>query len=246
MSEIHPALQAAAEILERFLRADAPAERPKIEEWEACYAKLFTQMNDLLRAKVNPQPDDSEACREAEEWEARLAVKHYEGEENAIIKYEGGYVEIVGGREEAEEFLRAAQKAFSKPTQSVDELIKAVEGLLPCPFCGFRAIAPQESDSPECSVVCGNPDCTASVGDFIKADYAIKMWNTRQTTPAPTPASEGDVERVAWAIALADGKRNPNHFLAGMKMAVSTDHYYTLAKAAIAAYNSKPDGEGKL
>lgn len=42
------ALKVASEILLRF--ANSPADRPKIEEWEACYAKLFTQMNEIVKS----------------------------------------------------------------------------------------------------------------------------------------------------------------------------------------------------
>lgn len=43
---VHPALAAAAEILANF-----KTEGNKLEEWQACYAKLFTQMNEICNQK---------------------------------------------------------------------------------------------------------------------------------------------------------------------------------------------------
>lgn len=51
--QIHPALKAAAEILERF--ANSKADRPKIEEWQACYAKLMLDANNALRNKTESE-----------------------------------------------------------------------------------------------------------------------------------------------------------------------------------------------
>jgi hypothetical protein len=65
-----------------------------------------------------------------------------------------------------------------------------------------------------------------------------------QTPPAPTPASEGDVERVARAIIIArDGKKDGER---RFQDPIIRKAYIEDAKAAIAAYNSKPDGEGEL
>lgn len=46
-TQVDPALQEAAAILRRF-REPIAGEHPKLEEWQACYAQLFTQMNDIL------------------------------------------------------------------------------------------------------------------------------------------------------------------------------------------------------
>lgn len=43
---VHPALANAAEILANF-----KSEGNKLEEWQACYAKLFTQMNEICNQK---------------------------------------------------------------------------------------------------------------------------------------------------------------------------------------------------
>jgi len=46
MRGLHPSLEAAAEILERFAEHGSG---DKLEEWQASYAKLFQQMNDLVK-----------------------------------------------------------------------------------------------------------------------------------------------------------------------------------------------------
>lgn len=51
-SSIDKALDQAAEILTHFNRADKPIEGNKLEEWQACYAMLFKQMNDLVSSSV--------------------------------------------------------------------------------------------------------------------------------------------------------------------------------------------------
>lgn len=45
-SKLAQALEIASDILLKF-QSSHPADRPKIEEWEACYAMLFKQLNNL-------------------------------------------------------------------------------------------------------------------------------------------------------------------------------------------------------
>lgn len=84
------------------------------------------------------------------------------------------------------------------------------------------------------------------IGTQATLDAVLELF--RQTPPAPTPASEGDVERVARALA---GRYWLDHTIEGYadKESYVTTRWNAFtpdAKAAIAAYNSKPDGEGKL
>lgn len=114
------------------------------------------------------------------------------------------------------------------------DLIKAVEGLLPCPFCGEHP-----SMTPMGFVVCSTRLCC----EGMMLPY---YWNTRQTPPAPTPASEGDLERVAALMAERDRKLYPN-----AQIMPSHEHYCDKAREyemlrSEALQHSKPDGEGKL
>lgn len=61
---VHPALAAAAEILANF-----KTEGNKLEEWQACYAKLFTQMNDICNQKRELVEDDNYQGAMAEIYE---------------------------------------------------------------------------------------------------------------------------------------------------------------------------------
>ena len=72
VSKVQAALESAAEILANF---KGEGERTKQEEWEACYAMLFKQMNDLVNAKGAEQPVD---CREAFETWCLTNSFHYE------------------------------------------------------------------------------------------------------------------------------------------------------------------------
>lgn len=63
VSKVDTALEKAAEILANF---KPELKRDKLEEWQACYAMLFTQMNELVNDKKAEQPV---GCREAfERW----------------------------------------------------------------------------------------------------------------------------------------------------------------------------------
>lgn len=61
---VHPALATAAEILANF-----KTEGNKLEEWQACYAKLFTQMNDICNQKRELVEDDNYQGAMAEIYE---------------------------------------------------------------------------------------------------------------------------------------------------------------------------------
>lgn len=61
--QVHPALLACAEILEQFHKREVRSQdtiEDKLLQWQACYAFLFRQMNDLLSApkRESPQPDE--------------------------------------------------------------------------------------------------------------------------------------------------------------------------------------------
>jgi hypothetical protein len=76
------ALQIAGRILERFA-ASEEGKRPKIEEWEACYAMLFTQMNYLLiDARVLCAP----RLTQYEVADVIAAVEHHEDKGMYITK----------------------------------------------------------------------------------------------------------------------------------------------------------------
>lgn len=47
--DISKALENGAKILAHFQRKDRPMENNKLEEWEACYARLFKQLNDAAQ-----------------------------------------------------------------------------------------------------------------------------------------------------------------------------------------------------
>lgn len=61
ISVVDKALENAAYILANF---KGEGERTKLEEWEACYAMLFTQMNDLVQL-TKPKPVSSEVTIDA-------------------------------------------------------------------------------------------------------------------------------------------------------------------------------------
>jgi hypothetical protein len=89
---VHPALQAASDILERFAKSKE-AERPKIEEWEACYAMLFKQMNDVY------QNYHATAVRECDGWFIPLSCMTKLAQETftqmmAVIA-KGGQVDVI-------------------------------------------------------------------------------------------------------------------------------------------------------
>lgn len=65
-------------------------------------------------------------------------------------------------------------------------LYKTPEGLLPCPHCGGEAdVHYFAHDDSECTVMCSNPNCRASVsarscGSMTTAyNRARKLWNRR-------------------------------------------------------------------
>lgn len=63
ISVINQALEKAAEILANFKGAP---DSTKLEEWQACYARLFTQMNDLVQStKPVSSPVSLEKCAKA-------------------------------------------------------------------------------------------------------------------------------------------------------------------------------------
>lgn len=54
------------------------------------------------------------------------------------------------------------------------------EQLLPCPFCGSRAVYGKDVLNPhQCwYITCVNADCGATVGNFSQQDMAIQIWNS--------------------------------------------------------------------
>ena len=66
-------------------------------------------------------------------------------------------------------------------------LAKTPDGLLPCPFCGGEVdVHYFAHDDSECTVMCSNPNCRASVsarscGSMTTAyNRARKLWNRRE------------------------------------------------------------------
>ena len=95
----------------------------------------------------------------------------------------------------------------NKPTELV-----VTQALLPCPFCGKRAII-ETFPSGLKQVSCSDDDassCLAAItwGSFSREAEAIAAWNTRLASTAP--ASEDEVERVMSLVpqAYADIKLN--------------------------------------
>lgn len=56
VSKVESALEAAAEILANYKTQTNKDCEAKLHEWQACYAMLFKQMNDLVNAKSAEQP----------------------------------------------------------------------------------------------------------------------------------------------------------------------------------------------
>lgn len=69
------------------------------------------------------------------------------------------------------------------------------ENLLPCPFCGGKALITRfEQGIDAYYVVCGNPKCLAGIGFELPEAEAIAAWNTRTER---TCKPQGEWERVS-------------------------------------------------
>lgn len=68
---------------------------------------------------------------------------------------------------------------------------------------------------------------------LLKADDHYRA--TRTPPIAGAKVSEADVERVAWKMALADGRDNTDHLVASTRLVFGMERYKILAKAAITA-----------
>lgn len=88
---VHPALATAAEILANF-----KTEGNKLEEWQACYAKLFTQMNEICNQKRESKKRKSIFIGSKVEWVSENFNGSYEmfidpdAIYDALNKIEGG------------------------------------------------------------------------------------------------------------------------------------------------------------
>jgi hypothetical protein len=69
--------------------------------------------------------------------------------------------------------------------------VKAVVGLLPCPFCGGRAVM-NHGGFGECFVTCANDNCGGRLGCgiwFTTAAQAMDVWNRRPNASLDRPAA---------------------------------------------------------
>lgn len=57
------------------------------------------------------------------------------------------------------------------------------------------------------------------------------------------PADPGKLERVAWKMALADCRDNPDDLIATTRLAFGRDRYLKMAQAAIRAYQRYEEKE---
>lgn len=85
-------------------------------------------------------------------------------------------------------------------------LAKTPEGLLPCPHCGGEAdVHYFAHDDSECTVMCSNPNCRASVsarscGSMTTAyNRARKLWNRRAERTCRVESSHVEWERGAYS-----------------------------------------------
>ncbi len=67
----------------------------------------------------------------------------------------------------------------------------ANETLMPCPFCGARALHHGDAIGVSHLVRCGNPMCGSQTCDYITRASATAAWNRRATPPA-APAEDAD------------------------------------------------------